>query len=293
MANCKFCNANIPDDSTFCPFCGKQMPLAPVQSAPVNQTPAAEEKPQPKKKKKKGGIIAAIIALLLVAGIGVAGFIFIDEIKELLGIETVVENNEDSSDSDEDKDDEDLSDPDEDKDEEGASVNVGNDEETKVVTDVETTAPVEVGLGNDILASEIEIDGVVYQLPCEVSDFVNNGWDYNSNSEYVDTEYYTGIYITKGDMTVDLTIAPSATPTLYFNGTVTAVQIYSGTASAELPGGIVMDAVYDGTDGGVNWDSISADEYQTSYSLASGNVNVIVNTDSVSGKVTYIYYSVS
>ena len=284
MANCKFCNANIPDDSTFCPFCGKQMPLEAVQSAPVNQTPAAEEKPQPKKKKKKGGIIAAIIALLLVVGIGVAGFIFIDEIKELLGIETNIDEEEEEESTDEEEDD--------DTEEEEVTSSL-LEEETNVVTDVETTAPVEVGLGNDILAGEIEIDGVVYQLPCEVSDFVNNGWDYNSNSEYVDTEYYTGIYITKGDMTVDLTIAPSATPTLYFNGTVTAVQIYSGTASAELPGGIVMDAVYDGTDGGVNWDSISADEYQTSYSLASGNVNVIVNTDSVSGKVTYIYYSVS
>ena len=99
------------------------------------------------------------------------------------------------------------------------------------------------------------------------------------------------VYICNGTKTVNATIEP-AENTLIEDGIVTAVEIFSGDP-AELPGGIVMDAVYDGTDGGINWDSISADEYLTSYSLASGNVNVVVNTDSVSGKVTYIYYSVS
>ena len=176
MANCKFCNANIPDDSTFCPFCGKQMPLEAVQSAPVNQTPAAEEKPQPKKKKKKGGIIAAIIALLLVVGIGVAGFIFIDEIKELLGIETNIDEEEEEESTDEEEDD--------DTEEEEVTSSL-LEEETNVVTDVETTAPVEVGLGNDILAGEIEIDGHIYTLPCKVSDFTANGFAVNGAGLYL------------------------------------------------------------------------------------------------------------
>ena len=282
MANCKFCNANIPDDSTFCPFCGKQMPLEAVQSAPVNQTPAAEEKPQPKKKKKKGGIIAAIIALLLVAGIGVTGFIFIDEIKELLGIETNIDEEEEEESTDEEEDD---------NTEEEEVTSSLLEEETNVVTDVETTAPVEVGLGNDILAGEIEIDGHIYTLPCKVSDFTANGFAVNGAGLYVDPVNYATIYLSNGTKTVNATIEPAAN-TLIEDGIVTAVEIYSGDPAA-LPGGIVMDAVYDGTDGGVNWDSISADEYLTSYSLTSGNVNIVINTDTASGMVTYIYYSVS
>ena len=281
MANCKFCNANIPDDSTFCPFCGKQMPLEAAQSAPVNQTPAAEEKP--KKKKKKGGIIAAIIALLLVAGIGVTGFIFIDEIKELLGIETNIDEEEEEETTDEEEDDDDREDE-----EETSSL---LEEETKVVTDVATTAPVEVGLGNDILAGEIEIDGHIYTLPCKVSDFTANGFAVNGAGLYVDPEYYATIYLCNGTKTVNATIEPAAN-TLIEDGIVIAVELYSGIP-AELPGGIIMDAVYDGTDGGINWDALSADEYQSAYSLTSGNVNVVVHTDAYDGKVTHIYYAAS
>ncbi len=197
MANCKFCNANIPDDSTFCPFCGKQMPLAPVQSAPVNQSPAAEEKPQPKKKKKKGGIIAAIIALLLVAGIGVTGFIFIDEIKELLGIETNIDEEEEEESTAEDEDNDDDF-----KGEEGVSTSVGVDEETEVAT----TAPYKE-LGNDVTSGNIEIDGVVYDYETPVSYFISNGWTIDYEDSFMPGNSGDYVMLNKGTSSIEVYIS--------------------------------------------------------------------------------------
>ena len=83
--NCKYCNAEIPEDSVFCPECGKELKEAPAEVAeevvPAEQTPveetavaeetveaAGEQSTAPAKANTKK-TTAAVIAIVLVAGI--------------------------------------------------------------------------------------------------------------------------------------------------------------------------------------------------------------------------------
>ena len=164
MANCKFCSASIPDDSTFCPFCGGSNPLVFVQSMEnfnVEQNPVAEH-PGKSKKGLVAGIIAGVVALILVAG-AVLFFIFKDDIMALF-------DNESTSDEiyEDELTTEDF--------EEGKTVPAETPDDFEEEPYNEPEAPIIDPA--DLLTGVINIDGIIYTLGYEpISNLIVDGWE--------------------------------------------------------------------------------------------------------------------
>ena len=78
---CKHCGNEVPDDSGFCPKCGKDVSAAPTEKAPVEEKPVVETPPKTVKKtvtpqQKKGGsggkiVIVLIVGIVIFIGVGV------------------------------------------------------------------------------------------------------------------------------------------------------------------------------------------------------------------------------
>lgn len=86
---CNRCGNNLPDNSTFCPFCGNTLtaeapqayayqPAAAQYAAPVQEQYVVAEPEAPKKKKGKGSpVVAIILAVVAIAFAGVAVWQFL------------------------------------------------------------------------------------------------------------------------------------------------------------------------------------------------------------------------
>lgn len=72
MKKCKFCDAELPENVTLCPECGKENQSSEEETAVMDETPTAAETPEetPKKEKKPASkleiaILVALIAVLI------------------------------------------------------------------------------------------------------------------------------------------------------------------------------------------------------------------------------------
>lgn len=72
---CRFCGATYPDDSTFCPSCGKSVATTPAPSSAGTAAAATAPAPQPmpaKYEKERKILIAGIVLSLAVAAVALA-----------------------------------------------------------------------------------------------------------------------------------------------------------------------------------------------------------------------------
>ena len=109
----------------------------------------------------------------------------------------------------------------------------------------EYVAPTE--LGSDIYSTVFELDGVLYQLPCPLDEFINNGWTVTSDS--VGTlgawNYSSGVTIKKGDYSVYLTLMNFSDYETYSKNCAVCAAQFSGYyfknapwGTVKLPGGV-------------------------------------------------------
>ncbi len=106
-------------------------------------------------------------------------------------------------------------------------------------------APTE--LGNDVVSGKIQVDKVIYQLPCPLKAFIDDGWkvdDEEGEYESVDSNDYESIYLLKQGYEIEVKVENDtdlALPTEYCQVT----YIYTYTSKVKdleivLPGGISM-----------------------------------------------------
>ena len=103
-------------------------------------------------------------------------------------------------------------------------------------------------LGEDTKAPAFSLDGVVYQLPCPVSEFLDNGWTISAKSqESVGSlnQINNALTIQKGDVSLDLTVGNFGTEgALTEHCAVTEIYFYrsdlEGVAAdyLQFPGGL-------------------------------------------------------
>ena len=108
-------------------------------------------------------------------------------------------------------------------------------------------APTE--LGSDITATRFELDGVIYQLPCPLEAFTDNGWTIKSDSigSLGAWEDESGVTLEKGDYRIYLTMMNFAPYETYVKNCAVSAVTLDGTNFknapkdvVKLPGGINM-----------------------------------------------------
>lgn len=126
----------------------------------------------------------------------------------------------------------------------------GEGEET---SEEDTTAATAATLSSELFEYTLEIDGVVYQFPCETSEFTDNGWVvYNSNYEnmYVagrDEDYINLENETTGHWITLRLYNPSGNAVEWRDCEVSGISCYFNSESRQpeilLPGGLDLSTV--------------------------------------------------
>lgn len=305
MAKCKFCSAVIPDDSTFCPFCGNKEPVEIIYEYEDAIAPPLPPE-EPKKKSKAGliaGIIAGVVALVLIAGT-VVFFVFKDDIMALFEKEDITEN------SDEDEEESEEAEGTSKKTEEVTTVKNQQQEETTVVqtTVPETTvrAPSNNQSGGgasaisvDALESgEVEIDGITYYLGSDIVYYFiyNGGWELSGESEYYTTINGVDLYLQE-------LIKDDKTLYVYFDNTndvyvedcvVYGFYCYYEDISVKVAGGITNNTVFNNLDTAFSWDSVETNDYGNGYEVdyiySNDKLQFYVSCSESDSKIIYIDY---
>ncbi len=305
MAKCKFCSAEIPGDSTFCPFCGNREPVAEasVASGFVNNP---QPQPEPPKKSQKGliaGIVAGVIALILIAGT-VLFFVFKDEITELF------EKPASSDVTDEDDEDEEESE----KSEEGLSEAVSKKEETtetETTTMPETTTePVTENTGNTTINPQylengiIEVDGITYYLGVDtVNDFLSfGGWSLDGEAEYYATSDAGDInyqWLKKGNSYSICVYFYYETDMTVENGIICGVSVYRNDVPVEITDVVINNQTMNGIENAMNWTYVEnyyegddGVETDYSYSNSDSTISFTISCPENGDKIIYIFYLV-
>ena len=165
-------------------------------------------------------------------------------------------------------------------------------DDEKYNTETDNTAPAYLSdyvapteLGTDIVSGVFELDGVVYQMPCPVSEFINNGWTLDFDEEYAPGLNKMLGELTKGDLSVDIEIVNfSEKKTTLENCAVMDITVSDyDEVSIVLPGNVTF---------GTTKDVLAAtgkdDCTDNTFSYYEGDVNYYIAIDSVTGTVDYI-----
>lgn len=92
---------------------------------------------------------------------------------------------------------------------------------------------------------KIKLDGQDYTLPCDFSDFKDNGWDFESDKseETLGANYYTIAHLKKGDMSLDIDLwNPTESKLAYADCKVGSISVsFDDNVSLELSDGFVFD----------------------------------------------------
>ena len=159
-------------------------------------------------------------------------------------------------------------------------------------------APTELGYYLD--SGNLKLDGVLYQLPCPVSVFEDNGWVLeNSTDEF---SFDGNSYLASGDsesavlrkgscaITVDIRNLDEDA-CVFENGVVTSVEFDENSTGVafELPGEIKIGGMFSNSDGLFEYD-----EYDDEYSYWGNNGGVYLNTDDsgyIIGLRIFLFYT--
>lgn len=112
---------------------------------------------------------------------------------------------------------------------------------------VSSTSPVNVdniNISNDWDSWQISIDGDVYTMPCEISDFEKNGWTLENADGTIKAKQYTlGQYLKKGDLKISVQIVNLSDKEINIaDGKIGQVKVDADNeVQVVLPGKLVFD----------------------------------------------------
>ena len=150
-------------------------------------------------------------------------------------------------------------------------------------------APTE--LGSDVTSTVFQLDGVLYQLPCPVEEFLNNGWTVKRDSigslGAGNDEY--GLTLTKDDCDINLTMINYSEYETYTKYCAVSGISISGYEFKDAPKDIVQ------LPGGVtNWTPLAdAEAVYTGFSRYDGTytTSLTYNSDDYTVEVRYAYWN--
>lgn len=120
-------------------------------------------------------------------------------------------------------------------------------ESTEATEDTKPVEPVKPELSDDWKDFTFKLDGVVYQIPCTLSCFTENGWTLEEGDDFVDelpAKSYKNLYMYNGEHYIAITLLNySDSATAAQDCQVGVVNIFRNSKVAmELPGGAGLDS---------------------------------------------------